>query len=89
MRRHFMTIPEAVGGEVFFLDMGVPMRILDLARDMIRLSGLEPDVAILIVFAGPRSGWRLPEELRTDDEDISARPRVADCQTVCLEEACT
>jgi FlaA1/EpsC-like NDP-sugar epimerase len=79
MRRYFMTIPEAcqlvlqagalgVGGEVFILDMGEPVRIVDLARDLIRLSGLEPDVDIAIEFVGVRPGEKLFEELSTGDE---------------------
>ena len=73
MRRYFMTIPEAVqlllqasvlgqGGEVFLLDMGEPVKIVDLARDMIELSGLEVSTDIEIVFAGMRSGEKLFEE---------------------------
>ncbi|MGE5590097.1 MAG: polysaccharide biosynthesis protein [Bacillota bacterium] len=85
MRRYFMTIPEAVqlviqagamgeGGEIFILDMGEPVRILDLAENLIRLSGLEPGVDIPIVFTGPRRGEKLYEELMTADEDtVSTR----------------
>jgi FlaA1/EpsC-like NDP-sugar epimerase len=74
MRRYFMTIPEAVqlvlqagalgkGGEVFLLDMGEPIRIVDLARDMIRLSGLREGDDIEIQFTGRRAGEKLYEEM--------------------------
>lgn len=83
MMRYFMTIPEAVqlviqaasmgnGGEVFVLDMGEPVRILDLARDLIRLSGFEPDVDIPIVYTGIRPGEKLYEELLTAEEGTQA-----------------
>lgn len=77
--RYFMTIPEAVnlvieagtqgrGGEVFLLDMGRPIRIVDLARQLITLSGLEPGRDIAIEFTGMRPGEKLTEELLTDAE---------------------
>jgi FlaA1/EpsC-like NDP-sugar epimerase len=81
MRRFFMTIPEAAqlvlqsfaigrGGEVFVLDMGESVRIVDLARDLILLSGLQPDRDIKIEFTGPRPGEKLYEELNLDDEHL-------------------
>ncbi|MEA5153016.1 MAG: nucleoside-diphosphate sugar epimerase/dehydratase [Oscillospiraceae bacterium] len=79
--RFFMTIPEAVslilqagayakGGEVFVLDMGKPVRIDDMARKMIRLSGLEPDVDIKIEYTGLRPGEKLYEELLLKAEGL-------------------
>jgi FlaA1/EpsC-like NDP-sugar epimerase len=81
VNRYFMTIPEAAqmiiqagamgeGGEVFILKMGTPVKILDMARDLIRLSGKEPDKDIKIVFTGLREGEKLYEELITVGEGI-------------------
>ena len=82
MVRYFMTIPEAAqlvlqagamgeGGEIFVLDMGEPVRILDMAKDMISLFGLKPYDDIDIVFTGMRPGEKLFEELETEGEDIT------------------
>ena len=79
--RFFMTIPEACqlilqagamgnGGEIFILDMGTPIKIDDMARDLIRLSGFEPEVDIKIEYTGLRPGEKLYEELITDGENI-------------------
>lgn len=94
MRRYFMTIPEATqlvlqaatyagAGDIFVLDMGEPVYILDVARDLIRLSGLEPDVDIPITFTGMRPGEKLFEELATDSEKTSptAHERIFRCET--------
>jgi FlaA1/EpsC-like NDP-sugar epimerase len=81
MTRYFMTIPEASqlvmqagalggGGEIFILDMGQPVRILDLAEDMIRLSGLQPYEDIDIAFSGIRQGEKLFEELELTGENL-------------------
>ncbi|PIR07421.1 polysaccharide biosynthesis protein, partial [Candidatus Jorgensenbacteria bacterium CG11_big_fil_rev_8_21_14_0_20_38_23] len=60
------------GGEVFVLDMGSPIKILDLAKELIRLSGLEPDKDIPIVYTEPRPGEKLFEELLTAEEGTVA-----------------
>jgi FlaA1/EpsC-like NDP-sugar epimerase len=81
MRRYFMTIPEASqlilqaaaigkGGEIFILDMGEPVKIVDLATDMIALSGFKPHEDIEIVFTGVRPGEKLFEELGTSEEKV-------------------
>ena len=85
MRRFFMTIPEAAqlvlqagamgsGGEIFVLDMGEPVRILDLARKMVLLSGLRPERDIQIVFSGVRPGEKMYEEVSALAEDTAPTP---------------
>jgi FlaA1/EpsC-like NDP-sugar epimerase len=89
MKRYFMTIPEASqlilqagamgnGGEIFVLDMGEPVKIVDLARDLIKLSGLVPGEDIEIKFTGIRPGEKLFEELSTNDEhaDRTRHPKI-------------
>ena len=90
MTRYFMTIPEAVQlviragdigagkGEVFVLDMGEPVRIVDLAHNMIRLAGYEPEQDIAIEFTGPRPGEKLHEELFGAGEQRAADGGEAD-----------
>ena len=87
MTRYFMTIPEAVqlviqsgdlggsSGDVFVLEMGEPVRIVDLARNMITLAGFEPEVDVAIDFVGPRPGEKIHEELFNRDE--RAQPTTA------------
>jgi FlaA1/EpsC-like NDP-sugar epimerase len=83
MRRYFMLTSEACllvmqagargrGGEVFVLDMGKPVKIVDLAREMIKLSGFAPDVDMPIVYTGIRAGEKLFEELLTEEEAARA-----------------
>lgn len=83
MVRYFMTIPEAVqlviqagamgkGGEIFVLDMGEPVKIMDLAKSLIKLSGFEPGKDIEIVITGMRPGEKLYEELLTAEEGVNA-----------------
>lgn len=95
MRRYFMTIPEAVqlvleagamadGGEIFVLDMGRPVYIYDLACDLIRLSGYEPDKDIKIIFTGLRPGEKLFEEISLAEEDAvkTANNKIYICKPV-------
>jgi FlaA1/EpsC-like NDP-sugar epimerase len=87
--RYFMTIPEAVqlvlqassmglASEIFVLEMGLPVRIADLARNLIRLSGLEPDQDIPIIYTGLRPGEKLFEELMLDGEGVkpTSHPKI-------------
>lgn len=97
MTRYFMTIPEAVSlvlragsmgerGEIFILDMGSPVRIVDLVNEMVRMHGLVPGQDIEIKFTGTRPGEKLHEELAEEDEDLSPSGiegvKVASHQTV-------
>ena len=83
--RYFMTIREAAqlilesaamgqGGEIFLLDMGTPVKIVEMARDLIRLSGFEPDVDIKVEYIGLRPGEKLNEELIGESENAQATP---------------
>jgi FlaA1/EpsC-like NDP-sugar epimerase len=87
VKRYFMTIPEAaqlvlqaggLGGKgtVYVLDMGEPIRIVDLARDLIRLAGLEPERDIPIIFTGLRPGEKLFEELLTAEDGVVDSPHL-------------
>ena len=97
---YFMSIGEAVrlviqagamakGGEVFLLDMGQPVRIVELARQMIELSGLVPDRDVSIQFTGLRSGEKLYEELLIEPEHVlpTVHPRIFHSQEPCPESA--
>jgi FlaA1/EpsC-like NDP-sugar epimerase len=101
MRRFFMTIPEAVqlvlqagslgvGGELFMLDMGEPVRVLDLARDMIRLSGFQEGVDIRIEFSGIRPGEKLYEEMFFSHEvaEATGHPKILRAKSG-LEQYCS
>ena len=94
MKRYFMTIPEAVllvlqagsmgnGGDVFILDMGEPVKIYDVACQLIRLSGLEPNKDIPILFTGIRPGEKLFEELLTQEEKVepTVHPKIFRCNS--------
>ncbi len=99
MRRYFMTIPEAVqlvlqagsqgqGGELFMLDMGEPVKVVDLARDLIRLSGLIEGDDIEIQFTGARPGEKLYEEMFFSDEmaEPTEHPKVLRARKETIEE---
>ena len=99
MRRFFMTIPEAVqlvlqagalgkGGELFMLDMGAPVKVVDLARDLIRLSGLKEGDDIKIQFTGIRPGEKLYEEMFFSDElaERTEHPKVLRARKETLED---
>ena len=100
MTRYFMTIPEAAqliiqagaigsGGDVFVLDMGDPVKIVDLAHNMIRLSGLEPETDVAIEFIGPRPGEKLEENLWGEGEtpEPTTHPKIFRCVAVPVESA--
>ncbi|MGF1671934.1 MAG: SDR family NAD(P)-dependent oxidoreductase [Balneolaceae bacterium] len=94
MKRFFMTIPEAVllvmqagsmgdGGEVFVLDMGEPVKIMDMASDLIRLHGLEPGVDIQFEFTGLRPGEKLFEELLNAEEGVTETKHAEIYKAIC------
>ena len=100
VKRYFMSIGKAVrlviqagsmakGGEVFLLDMGQPVRIVELARQMIELSGLVPDRDVSIQFTGLRPGEKLYEELLIEPEHVlpTVHPRIFSSQEPCPESA--
>jgi FlaA1/EpsC-like NDP-sugar epimerase len=98
MKRYFMTIPEASqlvlqaatmgkGGEIFVLDMGEPVKIQDLARELITLSGFRPGEDIEIVCTGPRAGEKLFEELSIEGEDMqrTRHPKISIWQNIPMD----
>jgi FlaA1/EpsC-like NDP-sugar epimerase len=100
MERYFMTIPEAVqlivqagalgrSGDVFVLDMGEPVKIVDLAHNMIRLSGKEPERDIAIEFIGVRPGEKLKEDLSGDGEDLTttSHPKILRVASAAIDPA--
>lgn len=100
MKRYFMTIPEASqlvlqaasmgkGGEIFILDMGEPVRIVDLAKELITLSGFRPGEDIEIVFTGLRPGEKLFEELRIEGEDMqrTRHPKISIWRNIPMDRA--
>lgn len=97
MKRYFMTIPEAVllvmqagsmgsGGEVFVLDMGEPIKIMDMARDLVRLHGLEPDKDIQFEFTGLRPGEKLFEELLNAEEGVEKTGHTEIFKAICIKK---
>ena len=98
MKRYFMTIPEASqlvlqaaamgkGGEIFVLDMGEPVRIVDLARELITLSGFRPGEDIEMVYTGPRAGEKLFEELSIEGENMqpTRHPKIVIWKNIPME----
>ncbi len=98
MKRYFMTIPEASqlvlqaatmgkGGEIFVLDMGEPVKIVDLAKELITLSGFKPGEDIEIIFTGPRPGEKLFEELSIEGEDMqrTRHPKISIWKNIPLD----